>query len=104
MYDLTPVALSKRSEYVKFTPETIERLSAIRHLQHIHCPVVLGYGTQESPEFQRQTSAFAKALADAGKPHQLIVAEGANHFEMLEALHNPLGHYGRAARKLMTGG
>lgn len=102
MYDLTPVALSKRSEYVKFTPETIERLSSIRHIRHVHCPVVLGYGTLESPEFQRQTPAFAKALTEAGKLHELIVAQGTNHFEMLEALHNPFGLFGRAARKLMT--
>lgn len=104
MYDLTPVALSKRSEYVNFTPETIERLSAIRHIRHVHCPVVLGYGTLESPEFQRQTPAFAKALSDAGKQNKLIVAEGTNHFEMLEALHNPLGWFGRAARQLMGAG
>lgn len=102
MYDLTPVALSKRSSYVRFTPETVEQLSAIRHLQHIHCPVVIGYGTLELPEFQRQTKAFSQALSGAGKKFELIVAEGTNHFEMLEALHNPFGLFGRAARRLMT--
>ncbi len=102
MYDMTPVALSKRSEYVRFTPETIERLSAIGRLENVHCPILLGYGKLESPEFQRQTSAFAQALVAAGKPHELIVADGTNHFEMLEALHNPLGLFGRAAQRLMT--
>ncbi len=102
MYDMTPVALSKRSDYVRFTPETIENLSAIRRLQHVHCPLVLGFGTLESPEFQRQSSAFAQALKAAGKPHELIVADGTNHFEMLESLHNPLGLFGRAARRLMS--
>ncbi len=102
MYDLTPVALSKRSEYVRFTPQIIESLSAIRHIERIHCPVVLGYGTHESPEFQRQTPAFAAALQKAGKPCKMLIAEGANHFEMVEALHNPLGIFGRAARTLMS--
>lgn len=102
MYDLTPVALSKRSKYVNFTSDTIGELSAIRRLAHVHCPVVLGYGTLESPEFIRQSQAFAKALADAGKPHELHVAQGTNHFEMLEALHNPYGLFGSAARRLMT--
>ncbi len=102
MYDLFPVSLSKRSAFVNFTPETIEQLSAIRHLDRINCPLVLGYGTQESPEFQRQTEAFANTLKTAGKPHELIVADGTNHFEMLEALHNPYGCYGRAALRMIA--
>lgn len=103
MFDLTPVALSKRSKYVNFTAETLEQLSAIRRLDHVRCPVVLGYGTEESPEFIRQTQAFAAALTGAGKPHEVHVAQGTNHFEMLEALHNPYGLLGSAARRLMTG-
>lgn len=97
MYDLEPVALSARSKYVNFTPETVQDLSAIRHLDKVNCPVLLGYGTQESPEFQRQTQAFADALRKAGKDVELVVADGTNHFEMLEALHNPYGVLGRPA-------
>ena len=104
MYDLTPVALSKRSAFVNFTQQTIEQLSAIRRLDFVRCPVVLGYGTQESPEFQRQTKDFAAALAAAGKPHELIVCDGTNHFEMLETLHNPYGPIGRAALRMMASG
>jgi arylformamidase len=102
MYDLAPVRLSARSSYVKFTDETVEELSAIRHLDRINCPVLLGYGTLESPEFQRQTRAFHAALQAAGKPADLIVSDGANHFEVLEALHNPFGLFGRAARAMLT--
>lgn len=101
MYDLEPVALSARSKYVNFTPETVQRLSAIGHLDRVLCPVVLGYGTLESPEFQRQSEAFVAALRSSGKEVELIVAEGVNHFEMLEALHNPYGLYGRAALRQM---
>ena len=33
----------------------------------------------------------------AGKPAELLVGEGYNHFEMLETLANPYGLLGRAA-------
>jgi len=97
MYDLEPVRLSHRSNYVKFTDEIEQELSALRHLDRIACPLIVGYGTCETPEFQRQARDFAAAVAAAGKPVQLLVGEGYNHFEMLETLGNPYGLLGRAA-------
>ncbi|HEY6259029.1 MAG TPA: alpha/beta hydrolase [Xanthobacteraceae bacterium] len=96
MYELKPVRLSARSNYVKFTDEIEEELSALRHLDRIACPLIVGYGTCETPEFQRQARDFAAALTAAGKPHQLLVGEAYNHFEMLETLANPYGLLGRA--------
>ena len=60
MYDLKPVRLSKRSKYVNFTDEIEQELSAIRHLDRLNCPVVVAYGTQETPEFQRQSRDFRR--------------------------------------------
>jgi arylformamidase len=96
MYDLKPVRLSKRSKYVNFTDTMESELSAIRHLDTLHTPLVLAYGTYETPEFKRQTRDFAAAVKAAGKPVELLVAEGYNHFEMLETLANPYGLLGRA--------
>jgi arylformamidase len=96
MYDLKPVRLSARSKYVKFTDEAEEELSALRHLDRIACPLLVGYGTCETPEFQRQARDFAAALAAAGKPAQLLVGQAYNHFEMLETLASPYGLLGRA--------
>jgi len=96
MYDLKAVRLSKRSKYVKFTDAMEAELSAQRHLDLLHTPLILAYGTYETPEFQRQTRDFAAAVKAAGKPVELIVAEGYNHFEMLETLGNPYGVLGRA--------
>jgi arylformamidase len=96
MYDLKPVRLSKRSKYVKFTDEMEQELSAMRHLDRLHTPLVLSHGTYETPEFQRQTRDFAAAVKAAGKPVELLVGEGYNHFEMLETLANPFGLLGRA--------
>ena len=96
MYDLEPVRLSKRSKYVKFTDEMEQALSAMRHLDKLHTPLILAHGTYETPEFMRQTRDFYAAVKAAGKPVELLVGEGYNHFEMLETLANPYGLLGRA--------
>jgi len=97
MFDLKPVRLSARSSYVKFTDEVEQALSSQRHLDRLNCPVIVAYGTHETPEFQRQSRDFAAALKAAGKPVQLLVGEGYNHFEMPETLASPYGLLGRAA-------
>jgi len=96
MYDLHPVRLSKRSKYVKFTDEMEEALSPLRHLDQLHTPIILAHGTCETPEFQRQTRDFYAAVKAAGKPAEMLIGEGYNHFEMLETLGNPYGLLGRA--------
>jgi arylformamidase len=96
MYDLKPVRLSKRSQYVKFTNAMEQELSAIRHLDKLVTPLNISYGTYETPEFQRQARDFAAAVKAAGKPVELLVGEAYNHFEMLETLANPYGLLGRA--------
>jgi len=101
MYDLRPVRLSKRSLYVKFTDEMEEGLSAQRHLDRLNTPLVLAYGTCETPEFQRQTRDFFAAVQAAGKPAKLIVGEGYNHFELQETMANPYGIIGRAVLEQM---
>lgn len=101
MYDLKPVRLSKRSRYVKFTDAMEHELSAIRHLDKLVTPLVLVYGTCETPEFQRQSRDFFSAVQAAGKPVKLLVGEGYNHFEMLETLANPYGLAGRAILEQM---
>src|ERR1700693_3646491 len=55
MYDLAPVRLSKRSSYVTFTDAMVEKLSAERHLDGLRTPLILAYGSCETPEFRRQT-------------------------------------------------
>ena len=101
MYDLTPVRLSARSKYVKFGDATIAALSPIRHLDRLHTPVIVAYGTCETPEFQRQNREFAVAAEAAGKQVRLLVCEHYNHFELPETLGNPYGLFGRAALELM---
>lgn len=102
LFDLKPVRLSARSSYVKFTDEIEQALSSQRHLDKLNAPVIVAYGTLETPEFQRQSRDFAAALKAAGKPVQVLVGEGYNHFEILETLANPYGLLGRAVLAQMN--
>lgn len=102
LYDLVPVSLSARSDYVKFDERTIAELSPIRHPDRLTAPVTVAYGTCETPEFQRQNREFAAAVAAAGKPVRRLVAEHYNHFELPETLASPYGILGRAALDMMA--
>lgn len=102
LYDLKPVRLSARSRYVNFTDEIEDALSTQRQLARITAPLVLAYGTKETPEFQRQTRDFFAGLKAAGKPAELLVGEHYNHFEMPETFANPYGLLGRAALAQMN--
>lgn len=101
MYDLRPVRLSARSDYVNFTDTVVEALSPQRHVDRLTCPIRVSHGTLESPEFVRQARDFVAAANAAGKSAELLVGEGYNHFEILETLANPYGVLGRAALGMM---
>jgi arylformamidase len=72
-----------------------------RHLDKLNAPVIVAYGTLETPEFQRQSRDFSAAVRTAGKPVQLLVGEGENHFEIIETMANPYGLLGRSVLKQM---
>ena len=101
MYDLKPVRLSYRSNYIKFNDAMEQAMSSIRHLDKIHAPVTVTYGTFETPEFQRQGREFAAALKQAGHKVTLIELPHFAHLEAQESLGNPYGPNGRAAIEMM---
>lgn len=88
-YDLQPVLLSARRDYITLDKAEALQLSPIHHVAAIKCPVAVAYGGRESPEFIRQAKAFARALLDVGRKVDLIDLEDANHFEMAERLGVP---------------
>jgi arylformamidase len=85
-YDLAPVLLSARRAYIDLTAEEAERLSPLRHVGAVRCPVIVVTGERESPEFVRQGMAFAGALRDAGRDVELLHVPGVDHFEINEAI------------------
>ena len=101
MYEMAPVRLSWRRNYVKFTDAMADAMSAQRHIDKLRTPIVVTYGSFETPDFQRQSRDFAAAVKAAGKPVQLIEAANYAHLEMCESLGNPYGPNGRAALAMM---
>jgi arylformamidase len=101
MYELAPVRLSHRSSYVRFTDEMVEALSPLRHLDKLRAPLIIAYGTYETPEFQRQARDFAAAVKGAGKPVELLVGDNYSHMELPETLCNPYGLLGSAVLQQM---
>src|SRR5256714_5947077 len=52
MYEMKPVRLSSRSSYIKFDDAMEEAMSSQRHIVNLRAPIVVMYGTNETPEFQ----------------------------------------------------
>lgn len=96
IYDLLPVRLSARNDYVRLDERLEDEYSPIRHIDKIRCPVTVGWGEKEAAEFYRQSSEFAKKL---GAP--TIIGKGRNHFEICLTLADPRSPLGRAALEML---
>lgn len=101
MCDLVPVVRSQRGAYLKLSLAQVDEFSPIRHLDHVACPVVVAWGTLESPEFKRQNRLLADALAARGRLAGVYQVQGANHFEVVNALNDARTELSRATLALM---
>lgn len=101
MYEMKPVRLSSRGSYIKFDDAMEDAMSSQRHIANLRAPIVVTYGTNETPEFQRQNREFAAAVKAAGKAVTLIVLPNHNHYEVQQTMASPYGWGGRAALALM---
>ena len=96
VYDLLPVRLSARNDYVRLDERLEHEYSPIRHVDRIRCPVTVAWGEKEGAEFFRQSKEFAEKL---GAP--TILGKGLNHFEIIEMLGDPRSPLGRAALNML---
>ena len=74
LYDLLPVRLSARNEYVRLDERLEDEYSPIRHVDRIRCPVTVAWAEKEGAEFTRQSKEFAAALES--RAARAIVGEG----------------------------
>lgn len=82
MFDLAPVRLSWRNSYLKLDKARAARMSPIRLIPPRPLPLVIGYGTAELDEFQRQSRDFAAAWRARGHPCVEIALDGLKHFQV----------------------
>jgi arylformamidase len=101
-YDLLPVRLSARNEYVRLDERLEDEYSPNRHVDRIRCPVTVAWSEKEGAEFTRQSKTFAAALESRKLLVQAIEAKGLNHFEIVETLADPASLLGRAALTMLA--
>ncbi|HEU4923453.1 MAG TPA: alpha/beta hydrolase fold domain-containing protein [Burkholderiales bacterium] len=101
IYDLLPVRLSARNDYVRLNERLEHEYSPIRHVDSIKCPVSVGWAEEESAEFLRQSKEFASALRSSGKLSECLEGKNLNHFEILETMADPRSPLGRAALNML---
>ncbi|HJS77161.1 MAG TPA: alpha/beta hydrolase fold domain-containing protein [Burkholderiales bacterium] len=101
IYDLLPVRLSARNDYVRLNERLEHEYSPIRHVDSIKCPVSVGWAEEESAEFLRQSKEFASVLRSSGKLSECLEGKNLNHFQILETMADPRSPLGRAALNML---
>lgn len=96
-YDLEPVRLSARNEYLNLDEAAARRNSATRHIPANGPPILVGWGEGELDEFRRQGAEFAVAWEAAGNHATAEEFPGHNHFDMSNAFGDPDSRIVRAA-------
>lgn len=89
MYDLEPVRLTFRNEWLKLDEQAASRNSPILHVPENGCPLILGVGSLETAEFRRQPRAFAEAWRAKGNDCRLVDLQGRHHFTVNVEMTDP---------------
>jgi arylformamidase len=100
-YDLAPVRLSARNDYLFLTPSAARRLSPLGAIPRRGPPLFVGIASGDLHEFQRQGRALAEAWRKARNPVEFAEIEGANHFDMADLFADPTSILGRTTRQML---
>ncbi len=101
MYDLEPVRLSARNDYLNLDIAAARRNSPIHHLRAAMPPMVIAHGGREHEEFRRQSTEFARTLKQRGLKCRALDFRALNHFEVGEEFANPDGALLKAVFEVM---
>lgn len=101
IYDLEPVAYSKRRQYLKLEPLEVHALSPIRHAVNPALDLLVVRGELESPEFIRQHDDYVLKLKVQGLGPAALVGPGLNHFEILTTFAEADGLMAKAFMELI---
>ena len=82
IYDLKPIKLSYRNQYLHLDDEAVDRLSPVRHIPDVGCPLTLAIGGDETEDFFRQRDEDAAAWRAKGYPCNIIERPGLHHFSI----------------------
>lgn len=80
MYDLEPVRLTFRNDWLKLDEAGAARNSPIRHIPNHGCRLIVGVGALETDEFRRQPREFVDAWRAKGLECRFVEMQGRHHF------------------------
>ena len=89
LYDLRPFRFTELQPHLQLTGEQIQRCSPLFQITDAMPPTWLVVGAKETPEFHRQSDAFAEAARAAGNTVERISVDGANHLTVMEGFNDP---------------
>ena len=89
-YDMRPVMLSYRQEFMQLSEAETIAMSPLLTLDKPMPPMQVAHGGAESDEFKRQASTWHAALAERGEA-KLVAVPDANHFQVFSGLEDPQG-------------
>lgn len=84
MYELEPVRLSSRNQYLHLDEGMTARNSAMRQIPDRMPPMVVAYGGREQIEFRRHSKDWVAELRRRGHEVTELDLPGLHHFEMAE--------------------
>jgi len=84
-------------------PNLVSLYSPQFHLPQNGCPLIISHGTEETPEFYRQSECYFEAWINKGFQAKKIVIEGAHHFAMSRELADPQSNLTKAVINMISG-
>ncbi|MFI0471684.1 alpha/beta hydrolase [Halomonas sp. HMF6819] len=84
LFDLRPFPWSGLQPKLQLTGRDVEEFSPLWRSPCVQAPMHLVVGGQETEEFQRQTTAYARHLEQEGLSVELHLLEEDDHFSVLE--------------------
>lgn len=101
IYDFGALRLARAGAAFRLDENIEAELSFAAQADHLKAPLVVALGSLDTLAFQIGSRDLVSQLTAKGKRASLLVAEGYNHFEVIETLANPYGPLGRAMLQLM---
>jgi arylformamidase len=89
MYDLEPVRLTFRNDWLKLDEAAAARNSPIRHIPDHGCSLIVGVGALETDEFRRQPREFVAAWRAKGRECLFVEMPGRHHFTVNDEMKDP---------------
>ena len=89
LFDMEPIRLSYLNKTLRMSPEEATRNAPLHQRYPVSAPLSLVVAVDETPEYHRQSQAFADLWRGLGYPVDLVVPQSLNHFDVANQLRDP---------------